>query len=1293
MSKIPSNFGSFGRDGYQSLSVSGSAQLGNNKIQFTLPISKGMTQVSFTCSKDGGALKKFTLNIGKNTPLYDQIGKENSEPAIKAILLKNIALLMGIHEATESKEVSAQFKEERCETILTGNKKAGVENLEGQIREVQKKFSGLAMQEKVEKIVAKALNPEAMYEAKAEIKKAKEENTLAFGGMEEKIKEMEKAKSPEEIKRIKEEVIQGAKKAEEGTQETDLEQKIEEKKKTISKVVEAFEQFEKDLDRVENEVEGIESDFDEGGITSRLGGLDESFKNIEKIFSDISQGDFLEIEGEDISARLGDLQPKAAELPQRRQASKTNLENLRKKFQDKKKIAEQKALQAKNLESAIAKRKQLIDGVVQEFNLFEEELNKVKDKVHSLEGDFDEVEIFSNLDFLDENRKELSANLLKNFPDIDGEGDERLQEQKEREKKLHERISGFELDIANIRIECVEKKLKKKVPEDFEANAELARSSKKDPRTEEERLKDEERLRFLQAATNLEEEMRKLEESLSKGKGGDGVEKIKDKLDQLIKGDSSGIEDELKRINEKIKSLEEKALREDLKSPLDQAGNEPFLNEEHQEGKVEKEYEENRVTTHEQFSRSSVSLGKEIRQFSEEVETFQEEVDSGEESRFVKLRNRCEILKEKCIDMKEQSPNLYNELNTNIDNFNQLIDVANLMEVDPKVKKLNLLDEDFNKVPFQEADINPVVGEELQGQEVFQEQRADIEGGRVKEQEAILNPVEENADLDLVQKFLEESLNECDDFIDAMIQLKITIGEKRELRGKAGINYEKQIEEYDRKCREFEKKIENKDYKEDIQMSIACSDLRLVLNGLKESYNSKIIQGDLLEVKEERRVELPLHRRIGVRRELIDCRKGFEEYKATLSEFYSDVRIAKGDNNCTYYSFGIGYLKFLSTNNEKEKFKELLVEALKYSPEGKVHGELSKINLEDPFPDFESYANDQEFMSDLVYIFRNRIADYVQEDIKIEKSLDGEKMISTEKLNLDLVRHRVSPLSRDEYIEQGFNVMLEKAREDIENFSVEIESQTFNVAKTLDLVFRMDFKHLRRFLQEEKEKVMFQLYNKNQGGDIREEDVRKGVYDSTFAKVLEIIENTSSNPAVDKALFQEIFANRKDDYSSFIDVILPLAEQTPALKSELLRNPNLPSDQIVKAYKDAHCIRCLKEIQPTNSLEEISRIIRTPGERPSDDLELDALSRAFNLPFIVFMKVNQGDGFVNKIRCYPFISEKKQEGQKRLEEDYDRDREKEKITSENIKNTITNGTFDLIETGGHTNLVFRKAIE
>lgn len=189
MSGVSSSYGHLGEDGYKKLSREELVPLGDEgSLSFTSSLLSIETEkkVSFLYAKGKESPKKFSIEIGKNTPLFSQIQKIPKEDpakravAIKALLVKYVATLLNVEEVFQGKckEVAAKFEEGQCRSVLVGEKKNEETSSEGgsetgfreiSVSSCQERLSRLASGEKLEKTVAKVLFPEKIYDAKREI--------------------------------------------------------------------------------------------------------------------------------------------------------------------------------------------------------------------------------------------------------------------------------------------------------------------------------------------------------------------------------------------------------------------------------------------------------------------------------------------------------------------------------------------------------------------------------------------------------------------------------------------------------------------------------------------------------------------------------------------------------------------------------------------------------------------------------------------------------------------------------------------------------------------------------------------------------------------------------------------------------------------------------------------------------------------------------------------------------------------------------------------------------------------
>ena len=190
--KMNSNFslGHIGEGGYKSLKTSETFSLGNKEIAFTSELSAqsiaSTGKISFSYKESSSApAKKLSIEIGKKPPLFSQIQKLQDTPehssAIKALLLKYIATLITVQEMGEKKieTVSAQFDaENKCSNLLLSEASSAQvpqEEIDEKINTVKKDLSRLASSEKTQRTFAKALNPDAIYQARKEIQEKKKE--------------------------------------------------------------------------------------------------------------------------------------------------------------------------------------------------------------------------------------------------------------------------------------------------------------------------------------------------------------------------------------------------------------------------------------------------------------------------------------------------------------------------------------------------------------------------------------------------------------------------------------------------------------------------------------------------------------------------------------------------------------------------------------------------------------------------------------------------------------------------------------------------------------------------------------------------------------------------------------------------------------------------------------------------------------------------------------------------------------------------------------------------------------
>lgn len=103
-----------------------------------------------------------------------------------------------------------------------------------------------------------------------------------------------------------------------------------------------------------------------------------------------------------------------------------------------------------------------------------------------------------------------------------------------------------------------------------------------------------------------------------------------------------------------------------------------------------------------------------------------------------------------------------------------------------------------------------------------------------------------------------------------------------------------------------------------------------------------------------------------------------------LSKIYPEMRKARGGNDCTYLSFGIGYLKSISRN--PGKVQELLDLANAYSYGGPISQFLRRYLNQGMDGDLELIAGNAEAMKDLVLILRKEIAKYIKESFILDQN-------------------------------------------------------------------------------------------------------------------------------------------------------------------------------------------------------------------------------------------------------------------------------------------------------------------
>ena len=176
MDSIQSHSGHRGFEGDRDLASNAKIKLGGEKeISFKNPNEltaesiKNTRKIFFSYRETEDSIpKNISINIGRNTPLYNQISQEERKPEeIKALVLKYIMVLLDVHKMGEGevKEVSAQFNSvKECSKVFAGGKEVanesgkreyGVKNR--RTRTFKEQLSHLATVEKVENVFCKAM--------------------------------------------------------------------------------------------------------------------------------------------------------------------------------------------------------------------------------------------------------------------------------------------------------------------------------------------------------------------------------------------------------------------------------------------------------------------------------------------------------------------------------------------------------------------------------------------------------------------------------------------------------------------------------------------------------------------------------------------------------------------------------------------------------------------------------------------------------------------------------------------------------------------------------------------------------------------------------------------------------------------------------------------------------------------------------------------------------------------------------------------------------------------------------
>lgn len=197
MEITPQNPEGLGYEGYKSLAKNQAIQIGDSKEltlknseQFTTESIKNTGKIFFSYSKPGSLPKNLSIKIGKKTPLYEKIQEltkkhpgSTSSPSIKALVLKHIEKLIKAHEIGGEGlvKVVAKFDtvHKQCTSVFSRGEDIGSKFVVKK-RNIEKQLSYLSTDEKVEKIIAKTLNHDAIYRAKKEIQ-ALEKRAFAVG--------------------------------------------------------------------------------------------------------------------------------------------------------------------------------------------------------------------------------------------------------------------------------------------------------------------------------------------------------------------------------------------------------------------------------------------------------------------------------------------------------------------------------------------------------------------------------------------------------------------------------------------------------------------------------------------------------------------------------------------------------------------------------------------------------------------------------------------------------------------------------------------------------------------------------------------------------------------------------------------------------------------------------------------------------------------------------------------------------------------------------------------------------
>lgn len=134
-----------------------------------------------------------------------------------------------------------------------------------------------------------------------------------------------------------------------------------------------------------------------------------------------------------------------------------------------------------------------------------------------------------------------------------------------------------------------------------------------------------------------------------------------------------------------------------------------------------------------------------------------------------------------------------------------------------------------------------------------------------------------------------------------------------------------------------------------------------------------------------------------------------------IAQVYPFYRKARGNNDCSYLSFGIGYLKHISQN--EAKLLDLLSISRRHSEGGPLFQKIQDHLYRGMNDDLECVAGDPAIMQDLVLVLRKEIADYVFNSAFLDE--DRRYKILRSRLNKEHEKMIPDPETIEEFLHEG----------------------------------------------------------------------------------------------------------------------------------------------------------------------------------------------------------------------------------------------------------------------------------